>query len=51
MVEAMVLAGLRRCEVLGLRLTDLDVAVCLTTQPPVAIGLGRVREPLVARKP
>ena len=26
MVEAMLLAGLRRCEVLGLRLSDLDVA-------------------------
>jgi integrase/recombinase XerD len=26
MVEAMVLGGLRRCEVLGLRLADLDVA-------------------------
>ena len=26
MVEAMLLAGLRRCEVLGLRLSDIDVA-------------------------
>ena len=26
MFEAMVLGGLRRCEVLGLRLTDLDAA-------------------------
>ena len=28
MVEAMVLGGLRRCEVLGLRLEDLHVGEC-----------------------